>query len=117
MAIFKPLSRQEYVEIADTMLRQVKMLCPRFSLPSDPEERAELVDLWASGLMSGPVYPRTVYRKSVDVFARCGSRDDAPPQLGDMLRYCRVAVEEMERDPVDGPRLQQWRDERRGIKS
>ena len=117
MTIFKPLTQKEYIHLADTMLRQIKMLCPRFSLPSDDEDRAELVRLWAETLRSGPVYPRTVYRRAIEVYARTASRKDDPPMPGDILRSCIVAAEEIERDPVEGPRLRQWRDERRGIKS
>ena len=98
--------------IAENMLRKVKLIFPRFSMPSDPKDRALLVEMWANALSSRMVYPRVVYEKAFELFSSGASRDDNPPMPGDILRHCKIAVEQMEVDPFLGPKLKEWRAQR-----
>ena len=50
MAVFKPITSEERVAIAEKTLRRIKMVCPRFSLPKDEADRAELTQIWAEAL-------------------------------------------------------------------
>ena len=101
MAVFKPITPDEKAAIAEKTLRRIKMVCPRFSLPKDEADRAELTQIWAEALFSRNVYPRTTYNRALALYAASASRDDNPPMPGDILRYCERAIEDMESDPVE----------------
>lgn len=113
MAVFKPITSEERVAIAEKTLRRIKMVCPRFSLPKDDVDRAELTQIWAEALFSRNVYPRTTYNRALALYAASASRDDNPPMPGDILRYCERAIEDMESDPVEREKLYAWRKERK----
>lgn len=110
--VFSPITDREMLVIAENMLRKVKLICPRFSMPSDAEDRALLVEMWANALGARVVYPRVVYDKAFELFSSSAGRDDNPPMPGDILRHCRFAIERIEVDPVLGPKLHEWRAQR-----
>lgn len=111
--IFKPIDRRERYLIAERTLRQVKMVCPRFSYPADENDLQELIELWASALFLKNVYPRSVYKEALELYAAESTSQDDPPMPGDILRYCRRAVERMESIPEQRAKLDAWRSERR----
>lgn len=101
----------KFIRIADDMIDKIKIVCPRFSVPSDARNRQILVGSWARAL-SSTVYPSFVYDMAVDSLFQEASRDDNPPLPGDILRHCRKVVGRLERDPVLGPQLEEWRERR-----
>ena len=113
MAIFKPIDKRERYQIAQRTLKRVKMVCPRFSYPADEQDLEDLVELWASALFLKNVYPRSVYKDALELYAAESSSQDDPPMPGDILRYCDRAVERMESDPELREKLYAWRKERR----
>ncbi len=115
MAVFDPITKDEQLGIAEQTLKRIKAICPRFSLPADKSERADLIQIWAEALFADYVWPRTVYKKAIVIYATTATREDNPPTPGDMIRFCIQAVDRMESDPVEGPRLQRWRDERMAL--
>ena len=113
MAVFEPIGEREMLQIAEKMIKRIKLVCPRFSVPADEDDHAELIKVWAGALRGQMEYPRSVYWKALEIYASTATRDDNPPMPGDILRFCRLAVERMESDPVTREKLSQWREARR----
>lgn len=101
----------KFIRIADDMIKKIKIVCPRFSVPASPGDRKILVGSWARAL-SSTSYPSFVYDMAVDSFFQEASRDDNPPMPGDVLRHCLKVISRIERDPVLGPQLEEWRERR-----
>lgn len=111
--VFKPKPKEEMIKIAEYYLKQIKLICPRFSYPDDRDQRVALVNIWTDALMAGPVFHPKVYARAVSLYASRASREDNPPMPGDMIRLCAEVAEEISGDPVEGPLLEEWRQSRR----
>lgn len=112
--VFEPKSKEDMIKIAEYYLRQIKLVCPRFSYPDDREHRVALANVWADALMAGPVFHPKAYARAISLYASRASREDNPPMPGDIIRLCEDVSELIARDPVEGPKLDQWRQSRRG---
>ena len=111
--VFEPKGEDDMAAMAAYILRSIKAVCPRFSYPSDDDSRAFLVDLWAGALMDGPVFHPKAYSRAVKLYASRASREDNPPMPGDIIRFCELATERMEKDPSERVLLEKWRESRR----
>ena len=100
------------IETVQQLLNDLKILFPRLSLPQKPDDRQRMIALWHRALNTG-AYPEHVFHEAVDVLARDASANDAPPTPGDLLRACRKAIEQIERDPERRKRLYAWREKKR----
>ena len=112
---FRPITDDEMLVITERMLKKIKMICPRFSIPADPDEKDMLIGMWAKALRMYVEYPRSAYEMAIDLYAASASREDNAPLPGDILKYCREAVAKMEVDPQLAPRINDWRAGRREI--
>ena len=71
----------------------------------------------AGTTLSGNYYQQHVYLDAVTSWLKTADVKSAPPYPGDILRHCRLVVEEMERDPSRRDDLYSWRDQVRALKS
>lgn len=94
------------------LLRTIKVACPRFSLPGDDKDLQTLVGIWCRSLNVDMNYPAFVYQAAVDSYFATASRDDNAPMPGDIRRHCKRVVERLEVDPIQGPKLREWRESR-----
>lgn len=98
--------------VARNLVENIKLSCPRFSVPKDHDAYERLIRLWSSAL-SVVDYPPNVFEDAFALWLRGASSQDNPPMPGDILAACRRVVAEIESDPVRGPRLREWRERRR----
>lgn len=94
------------------LLKQIKVVCPRFSLPSDPVDLDALVRLWCGALNIDWDYPTIVYEEALSSYFATASRDDNAPMPGDIRAHCKRAVDRIIADPVRGQKFQAWRESR-----
>ncbi|WP_426716501.1 hypothetical protein ACEN19_11150 [Corynebacterium auriscanis] len=94
------------------IVTDLKLGCPRFSIPKEPGELSRFIQLWKSVLNTG-AYPDFVFKEAVPVLIRDLSGSDNPPTAGDLYRACKKRMEEIERDPERRKRLYAWREKKR----
>lgn len=94
------------------LMRRIKAMCPRFSLPASSEALDELVGMWCRSLNFDLDMWPTLYFEALDSFFATAGKDDAPPMPGDVRKHLGLVLERVESDPVRGPKLREWRRKR-----
>lgn len=98
------------------VVNRVSSMCWNFRKPETRDDFETLVSMWQEAL-SGNYYQQHVYLDAVTSWLKTADVKSAPPYPGDILRHCRLVVEEMERDPSRRDDLYSWRDQVRALKS
>lgn len=101
---------EKLLRVTSDLLADIKLLCPRFSMPSKREERDRLTKAWARALERGG-YPPHVYAESLSLWASEATAESNAPMPGDILRFARKAIQAIEQDPVRRKRLEKYRAE------
>lgn len=91
------------------VLRRIMAGCWNFRKPESREDMETLVGMWQEAL-SGNIYKQHVYLDAVTSWLKHAEAGGPPPYPGDILRQCRVVIDEMERDPVKREELYKWRE-------
>lgn len=101
----------DLTKVASDLIDEIKLVCPRFSMPSKASDREKLVKLWA-GALSSTSYPPNVYEEALRSWLMDATSESNPPMPGDILRHCRKAIERIEQDPRRRKKLEKWREQR-----
>lgn len=96
-------------ETTKEVLRRIMRACWNFKKPETREDGEVLVQMWQEAL-SGNIYKQHVYLDAVTSWLKHAEAGGPPPYPGDILRQCRVVIDEMERDPVKREELYKWRE-------
>lgn len=94
------------------IVTDLKLGCPRFSIPKETGELTRFIQLWKSVLNTG-AYPDFVFKEAVPVLIRDLSGSDNPPTAGDLYRAARKRMDEIERDPERRRRRLEYRERNR----
>lgn len=99
------------VELAWSLLEDIKRAFPRFSIPAKKQDMKRLAELWA-GAMSRLDVPDGMWYEALQSYLADASSQDNPPMPGDLLRHCRKAMTLAEQDPSRREGLAEWRAKR-----
>ena len=101
-------------DLAKKIVDDLGMFVRQFPKPTDPVAYTKLVDQWEKSLnMSDNKYPPNVYEEAVSSWLAAATSKTFPPYPGDILEHCHKVMERIARDPVRGPKMKQWQEDRR----
>jgi len=94
------------------LLKTIKLSCPRFSVPAKVEDLEKLTKVWHYALNVDVDYPAFVFEDAVGSYFAAASKDDNAPLPGDIRAHCKRVIDRIEVDPVRGPNLRKWREDK-----
>lgn len=96
------------------ILKRMMSMMWNFHRPEDPQEYADLVGEWEKALnFVGTKFPPFVYDEAVTSFLAEATSKTYPPLPGDILDHCKKVMEKIKTDPVRGPKMREWQQQRR----
>lgn len=100
--------------LAEKIVRRLGRHVRMFPKPSDPDEWQDLVETWRDALNVADVaYPPSIYLEAITSWLSQAKSTSFPPFPGDILEHCQIVMSRIDRDPVRGPKMREWREEYR----
>ena len=103
------ISKKQTLEL----LKHMALLFPYFRIPTERGEAEFFVSSWANALNRDVDWPAHVYQEALDSYFASLTGRSSTPVPGDIREHCRKVIERIESDPVRGPKLREWREQRR----
>lgn len=101
-------------EQVDKILKRLMSMMRTFPRPTDPQEYTDLVGEWEKALnFVGTKFPPFVYDEAVTSFLSEATAKTYPPLPGDIINHCKKVMDKINADPVRGPKMREWQQQRR----
>ena len=100
-------------QVEDILKRMMSVMW-NFHRPGDPQDFTKLVLEWHNALnFTDTKFPPSIYDEAVTSFLAEATAKTYPPLPGDIIAHCKKVMEKIKTDPVRGPKMQEWQQQRR----
>lgn len=100
-------------DLAQQIVEELGMFVRQFHIPSDPAQYMRLVAQWEKSLNMGKKYPPHIYLDAISSWLAEATHKTFPPYPGDILEHCRKVMDRIGDDPIEGPKMKKWWEDRR----